>query len=424
MRRRLALLVAATTSIVLLAFTLPLAVLIDRAATNSAITVATDRSQRIVPTVAAGTSEEIRSAVASVADRDYWVVVRLPSGEMVGRRYGTDRPPVDAQLRATVIHVLSDGRVILDQPVVRVDGTAVISTLMSERVLDAGVWRAWAVLALLALLLFVLSMVVADRLARSMTRPVAELARTAELLGQGNLSARVVPSGPDEVREVGAALNRLAARIDELLTREREAVADLSHQLRTPITALRLDADSLRVAEERDRLSAHVDQLSRRVDALIREARRPVREGVDARCDARAVVRDRVAFWEVLADEQARSLRISLPEGECAVRAAPSDLAAAVDALLENVFAHTPEGAAFTVELTATQTGAELVVHDEGQGFPGEEVVHRGRSGAGSTGLGLDIARRTAVASGGGMEVGRSPAGGALVRLRLGAPAC
>ena len=169
----------------------------------------------------------------------------MPSGKLVGRPFRTAAPPVEADLRATAVRVLDDGRVILDQPVVREDGTAVISTLMSEAVLDAGVWRAWGVLAALAVTLFVLALVVADRLARSLTRPVTDLAVTAERLGRGDLSARVVPDGPDEVREVGHALNTLAARIGELLTHERESVADLSHRLRTPVTALRLDAEAL-----------------------------------------------------------------------------------------------------------------------------------------------------------------------------------
>ena len=166
MRRRLALLVAATTSVVLLAFTLPLAVLIDRAATNAAVTSAGDRSQRIVPAVAAGSADEIAQAVATVSDPDYVVRVQLPSGDVIGRPFRTAAPPVDPELRATAVRTLDDGRVILHQPVVRQDGTAVISTLMSENVLDAGVWRAWTVLAVLALTLFGLALLVADRLAR------------------------------------------------------------------------------------------------------------------------------------------------------------------------------------------------------------------------------------------------------------------
>jgi signal transduction histidine kinase len=423
MRRRLALLVAATTSVVLLAFTLPLAVLIDRAATTAAITVATDRSQRIVPSVAVGDEADIARAVATVADRDYVVRVRLPSGAWIGRPFRTPTPPVDPDLRATAVRELPDGRVILDQPVVREDGTAVISTLMSEQVLDAGVWRAWGILAALALTLFVLSLVVADRLARSMTRPVSDLALTAERLGRGDLSARVEPAGPDEVRDVGQALNRLAARITELLTSERESVADLSHRLRTPVTALRLDAEALPPGPDRDRLEADVDELTRQVDGLIREARRPVREGVDARCDARAVVAERVEFWQALAEDQGRAVTLALPSGPCPVRSSAPDLEAALDALLGNVLAHTPDGAGLDVTLTGTPGGgALLVITDEGPGFADPDAVGRGVSGAGSTGLGLDIARRTAAASGGDLQIGPAPGGGGRVTVQLGPP--
>jgi signal transduction histidine kinase len=422
MRRRLLLLVAATTSVVLLAFTLPLAVLIDHAATNAAITTATDRSQDIVPTVAGGTAAEIGQAVATVADRDYVVRVRMPSGAVVGRRFDTARPPIDPALRATEVRELPDGRVILDQPVVRQDGTAVISTLMSERVLDAGVWRAWTVLAGLAVALFLLSLVVADRLARTMTRPVTELAATAERLGRGDLDARAEPGGPDEVREVALALNRLAARIRELLAGEREAVADLSHRLRTPITALRLEAESVRDEDERSRLGGAVNDLTRSVDDLIREARRPIREGVEARCDATSVVSERVAFWQVLAEDQHRRLDLDLPAQACWVRVSGPDLEAAMDALLGNVIAHTPEGTGFSVGLHREATTVLVTVRDDGPGFAHGSLLERGRSGAGSTGLGLDIARRTATASGGDLQVGTAPGGGGLVSMRLGPP--
>jgi signal transduction histidine kinase len=421
MRRRLALLVAATTSIVLLAFLVPLAVLIDRAATNSAVATAADRSQRIVPVVAAGSDAEVTSAVNTVADVDFAVTVRMPDGTLLGQR-SQARPLVGRAPRATEVRVLPDGRVILDQPVFREDGTAVISTLMSEAVLDRGVWRAWAVLILLGLVLVVLSLVVADRLAGSMTRPVSDLARTAERLGQGDLDARVEPAGPYEIREVGSALNALAARIRELLASERESVADLSHRLRTPVTALQLDAEGLQDPDERSRLVADVDELTRQVDAVIREARRPVREGAVARCDLQAVVADRAAFWRVLADDQGRSLDLELPGHEVPVRSSAADLAAAVDALLGNVFAHTPHGTCLTVRVTAlARGGAELVVRDGGPGFADDDVMHRGESRSGSTGLGLDIARRTAVASGGDLVVRRAADGGAEVVVRLGA---
>ena len=92
MRRRLTLLVAATTSIILLAFTLPLALLIDRTATSNAVATAADRSQRIVPVVLSGTDGEIRAAVRAVSDPDYRLQVTLPGGQVLGRTLDVARP--------------------------------------------------------------------------------------------------------------------------------------------------------------------------------------------------------------------------------------------------------------------------------------------------------------------------------------------
>jgi signal transduction histidine kinase len=224
------------------------------------------------------------------------------------------------------------------------------------------------------------------------------------------------------VAALATVVNRLAGRIRGLLAAERELVADLSHRLRTPITALRLDSEGLRDPEEADRLGADVDALERAVDEVIRDARRPADERTTG-CDAAAVVRDRTAFWSVLAEDQGRVVRDEVVAGEVPVGVAPADLAAAVDGLLANVLAHTPEGTAFTVRLERrTGGGARLAVEDDGPGLR-PEAIERGRSGAGSTGLGLDIARRTAEASGGRLLLGRGPAGGAAVVLELGPPA-
>jgi len=422
MRGRLALLVAATTSVVLLAFLLPLAVLISRAASNNAITDATRQSQALASTVTAGTTAEIQRAIGVVQRNGYPAAVRLSN-----RRLGSAAADTAGATAAPgTITRLSNGSVLIRQPVFRDDGQAVVSTLVPRDRLREGVLRARVVLGLLGLVLVLLSLAIADRLARSITSPITELAHAAERLGRGEIETRVHPDGPDEVREVGAALNRLAARIEELLAREREVVADLSHRLRTPITALRLDADGLLDEEERGRLGADVDDLTRHVDALIREARAPVRGGVEARCDARAVVEDRVAFWRALAEDQGREVDLALPATAVDVRASAADLEAALDALLGNVIAHTPEATAFSVSLQpAMDGGGVLVVADEGPGFAdGVAALGRGESLAGSTGLGLDIARRTAVASGGDIRLGRSAnGGGACVTVRLGPPA-
>jgi signal transduction histidine kinase len=171
-------------------------------------------------------------------------------------------------------------------------------------------------------------------------------------------------------------------------------------------------------------MALDVAELTRTVDQLIGEARRPVREGVTASCDAVAVLRDRAAFWQVLADDTNRLMQVDIVPQTAPVRLAAADLGDAVDALLGNVFAHTPDGTPLTLRLLARPDGgALLVIEDEGPGVPGPEVVRRGESPAGSSGLGLDIARRNAEASGGHLRL-TSGAGGHGLRavLELGPP--
>ena len=219
----------------------------------------------------------------------------------------------------------------------------------------------------------------------------------------------------------GPPSTRSADRIDELLVAERESVADLSHRLRTPLTALRLDAEALRDPAEAGRLGADVAAVERTVDEVIRGARRAVREGGRAGCDAVAVVADRTAFWAVLAEDQGRPWQVTLPAEQQPVRLTAADLGAAVDALLGNVFAHTPETAAVEVRVGREDDVVAVEVADRGPGLPSEAQA-RGHSGAGSTGLGLDIARRTAEASGGRLRVEDRPGGGARITLLLGPP--
>jgi signal transduction histidine kinase len=135
------------------------------------------------------------------------------------------------------------------------------------------------------------------------------------------------------------------------------------------------------------------------------------------------VVADRIGFWRVVAEEQRRKVAVSVTDGPVPVKASRADLAACVDALVGNVFMHTPVGTALSVGLHPRPNGgACLVVSDDGPGMPEGPVLRRGNSGAGSTGLGLDIVARTATRSGGGVWAGRSVSGGAEVRVDLGPP--
>jgi signal transduction histidine kinase len=251
---------------------------------------------------------------------------------------------------------------------------------------------------------------------------MGQLADAARDLGHGQLDTRVEPSGPPEVVEVGRALNVLAARIGELLAEEREGVADLSHRLRTPLAALRLEAEAIDNNDERLQLQAAVDDVTRAVDRLIDEARRPLRQGIGTRADVAGIARDRLAFWAPLAEEEGRQFLLDAPAEPVLVAGHPDDIAAAIDALVGNVLAHTPEGTAFKVAVVRTTDGARLVVADKGRGIRDPLLLERGVSGAGSSGLGLDIVRRTAEAGGGSFRVGTADGGGAEVSVDLRSP--
>lgn len=255
-----------------------------------------------------------------------------------------------------------------------------------------------------ALMLLVLAWAAADLTARRLVRPLQRTADTAVALSGGDLAARARVEGPVEVARVAIELNALADRIDDLLLQEREAAADLSHRLRTPLTAVRLAVEALPASDRSRELEDQVAHLERSLTQLIKAARRPVREGLHPRCEATAVVRGRADFWTPLAEDQDRRVTLQVPEHPVWVRSAAEDLAAALDALLENVVAHTPEGTAFTVRLAEAAAGVHLDVLDEGPGIP-IAALQRGRSDRGSTGLGLDIARAAAEASGGSLEL-------------------
>ncbi|MEU7991581.1 HAMP domain-containing protein [Streptosporangium canum] len=421
MRRRLALLAVATTSLVLVAFLVPLAVLVSTLAAERATAAATTWAQSVATAAALGDQDTLDATVRQAnGSGGTPITVFLAGHEFLGVP-APRGPGVELAARGRSVTVETPaGREILVAVQGGGDGTMVVRAFVSAERLRQGVGRAWLVLGLIGLALLTVGIVVADRLARSLIRPVGQVAGVSRRLARGDLDARVEPAGPPEIREVGTALNHLAARIRELLAREREAVADLSHRLRTPVTALRLEADTLRDKDEADRVGEAVDSVERMVSQVIREARRFDRGGAPS-CDAAQVVGDRVAFWSALAEDQDRPLSFGLAGGPITVGVSGPELAACVDLLLENVFAHTPDGTPFTVELTALPGGgARLVIADEGTGFALPDPVGRGASGGSSTGLGLDIARRTAEDSGGRLRAGSSPSGGAEVALELG----
>ena len=401
-RAQVNVLVTLTTAVILAAFLAPLGIVLRNTAEQRAISDATNRAQ---------------SAAMLVA------LNQTPRGEMLtvffdnGRRAGAPAEAgasVELARRGEAFAAETAGGIEVLVPVQGSgDETPVVRVFVPESTLHSGVLQNWLLLAAVGVALVGVSLLLADRLGRRLVGSVTALAATADRLAAGDLTVRSELTGPPELRRVGAELNRLAARIEELLQAEREEVASLAHRLRTPLTALRLDADAVRDPQDQARLAADIEALTREVDELIRTARRPVREGVHPRADLVAVVAERTGFWSALAEDSGRRMEVRLPP-EAAVVAVPApDLAAALDALLGNVFSHTPDGAPITVSAVLGRDGIVLTVQDGGPGFPAAPPDAL----PGSTGLGLDIARRTVHSAGGSMHLGTSALGGALVEL-------
>lgn len=417
MRRRLSLLVSTTMAVTLLAFAVPLAILIPKIAAGRAAASASDDVRALSALVAAAPDPASVRENVQLASRK--MTVFLPGHKPIG---APANRTIDVRLAERgMSFTVADANGL--QILVAVQGlpgggTAVVRTFVSRAELTQGVAQAWLILTGLGLLLLVVGIVVANLLVGTVTRPISELARVSHRLAAGGLEARADPAGPPEVRDLAQSLNHLASRIRDLIHQERESIADLSHRLRTPLTALRLEIEGTADTADPDgRLSQQVQALESAVTSLIEEARTRGRAEPGS-CDAAAVTRQRAEFWAVLADDQGRALRLDVAAGPLMVGVAESDLGACLDALLGNVFAHTPQGAGFTIRLRpGTPTGAVLSVHDDGPGFAQPDPVRRGASGGGSTGLGLDIVRQTAEASGGTLTIGPGPGGHVLVEL-------
>jgi signal transduction histidine kinase len=436
-RTTLALVSVAVTSMVAISFLVPLAVIVRDVARDRAFTSAQLAGAAIEPVLSITTDRTAleRAIVSTPAGAAGQLAVYLtapPAGRAVpgGTSVGGPQRASAADLRMAItaarsfIAPVPGGYAVL-QPVALGSGRlAVTEVYVPAADVSRGVTASWAVMTAVALALIGVSVIVADRLATRVTRPARELASAAALLGDGELSARSTARGPAELAAAGHAFNLMAERLSGLITAERVMAADLPHRLRTPLTALRMNAAALGPGRAADDTRNAIDRLEQQVDLIIRAVRRPGPDEPPG-CDAARVLTERFGFWSALAEDQARPCRLTGAEGPVPVPVPRSDLAAAADALIGNIFKHTGEGTGFAVTLHRGEDIVLVLVADAGPGIADPDAaLRRGSSGAGSTGLGLDIARRVAESTGGGLKIDNSALGGAQVQLRLrtGAP--
>lgn len=425
----------AVTAMVVVAFAVPLGLVVQEMASDRAFSNAERQAATIGPTLSITTDPaQLRKAVETTqmgaAGR---MAVHLPAiGDSppadIGDGWAGERVVAETRRmgRATTASVPGGGSALLQPTALGSGDIAVVEILVPESEVSNGVTTAWAVLAGVGLALIVGSVGVADRLGARLVRPAERLADAAHQLGEGRLGARVPEDGPKELRSAAVAFNAMADQVVQLLANERELAADLSHRLRTPLTVLRLNTASLGDGPAAEQTRAAVEQLEREVDTIIRTAREqrpatgPAGPGAGAGCDASEVIRDRMAFWSALAEDEGREVRLAGVDRTVRIPVGRPELAAALDAMLGNVFRHTPEGTPFAVDVHDTADAVIVLVSDAGPGIADPDAaLRRGNDGGrdGSTGLGLDIVRRVAESTGGDVRLGRSVLGGTEIRV-------
>ncbi|MEI6571451.1 MAG: ATP-binding protein [Actinomycetes bacterium] len=296
--------------------------------------------------------------------------------------------------------------------------------------------RVWIGLAALAVAILALVFLVSLRLARIVTQPVSALEAAAKKLGTGDLTARAaVPESPAELRVLAISFNTTAARLESLVESQRAFVADASHQLRTPLQALRLRLENLEhdvadgiPADSRDLEGslAEVARMSRLVDGLLILARAEQQLSAPIQTDVAELVSERIDAWSAFADDQGVNITSTVALGLNACITS-GNLEQALDNLLSNAIEASPSGGAVIISSSANESGSVLLtVSDSGGGMTPEQIDRAfdrfwrpAGAGSGGSGLGLAIVRGLIEADGGSVELAPSPNGGLAVLMSL-----
>jgi signal transduction histidine kinase len=278
-----------------------------------------------------------------------------------------------------------------------------------------------------------LGLVLAWFLADSLSRPLGKLAATARRVEEGDLDARAEVTGAKEQREVTIAFNDMTERIGTVLAAQREFVSNASHQLRTPLTGLRLrlesaaaKADSAELERELTAAEQEVDRLARLLNTLLMLAREGQTRVTGRLVSLGLASKHAHERWEARSEQLGQRLVLEAGE-DVVVLAAEEDLAIILDNLIENALHYSPEGSTVTIEFGREGTDAYLAVLDDGPGIePGEEqaVFERFRRGSASksssgTGLGLAIVQTLAQRWGGRASLSARQEGGTRAEIRL-----
>jgi signal transduction histidine kinase len=404
MRRRLVLAIGGVAALAVLLFAVPLALVIQRNYRDEELL----RLQRdtVAATRAIDLGRHTRDPVELPDSPDHLTVYRRDGTRAAGRG---GPPRADAIVNQALddgrpAERSADGRLIVAVPLVVKE--QVMGAVRAERD-DAAVTTAargtWWTLAAVAAGVVALAVLAALIAGHRLARPLERLAVAARRLGHGDFSVRAPRSGVPEVDDVAAALDAAAARLGDLVARERAFSADASHQLRTPLAALRIELEAVELDGSNDMAPAlaQVERLQHTIDTLLTIARDAERSG--GVTVLRALLDDVERRWggRLAADGRPIAVRVNPPAATA--RISPPVLSEILEVLLDNACHH----GAGAVEIRVRETGGSLAleVADEGPGLPGtpEEAFAR-RSGEGH-GIGLALARSLADAEGARLAV-------------------
>ncbi len=321
-------------------------------------------------------------------------------------------------------------RLLVVRPVTSDSGLVRLGTIVLSRSTEPldhrlAALRAW--LALVSVAGLLAAALIAAALARWVGQPLAALEATAQHLGDGDFEARAPGgTGPAEVRRLATNFNQMAARLEALVSGHQAMMADVSHQLRTPLAALRLRLDVLAqetpapLADELAGAQEEVARLSRMVDGLLAVARAENVTTAPVPVPVQTVIRDRSAAWRPAAEEKSAELSASAAEPLTA-RMGEGHLEQILDNLLANALEAIPPGGQIQVRAAAAGSRVRIVVADNGPGMSPQQQRAAFRryvsATPGGTGLGLAIVHRIVTSDGGTAELSDTPGGGLTVTL-------
>jgi two-component system, OmpR family, sensor kinase len=392
--------------------------------------------QRVLTGIVRTASLGVRGRVVIVDRRGRLIADSAGSGAL-GSDYST-RPEIASALRGKGVQdtrrsqTLNEEILATAAPVVRggsIEGA--VRVTQSIAAVHRAVRRNIVGLGLIGLFVLAVGLGAGAVIAGQFARPVRRLDEAARRIASGDLAVRAPLEGSSEQLSLSHSFNEMTDRLSRAIRAQQSFVADASHQLRTPLTGLRLRLEEARAAgvsadaeRELEAGEHEVERLARMIDELLVLSRAGEHDAPGEVVDLGQAAADAVHRWTTIAAERGTSLGLGDGAGEARIWASRADVDRALDALVENAVLYSPPGSTVTLSWGR----GSIAVEDEGPGLDADdqekvfERFHRGRAGsagAEGTGLGLPIARELARRWGGDAKIRNRDGRGARAALEF-----